>query len=268
MTASFLPYWRLLAAGIHQQFTYRLAMFGGFVANATFGFLKAAMLLATVHAAGGHLAGYTAGTMSAYVWLSQGLLGSINLNGRTPFAERIKSGDVAVDFARPIDPQAAQVATEVGQSVCALLPRGLPSVAIGALFVGMAMPTTALPYLLGAVSLLLGFTISATTVYALNTAGFWLVETRGIQMLYMVVSGFFAGLFVPLGLFPGWLHTIAIATPFPSMMQLPIDILSGHSSGSAAFGDLGQQGCWLAATWAIGHLLTRAGRRKLEVQGG
>lgn len=268
MPATLLPYWRLFLAGIHQQSTYRLAMLGGLVANATFGFLKAAVLLATVHAAGGNLNGYDVGTMSAYVWLSQGLLGSINLNGRSVFADRIKTGDVAINFARPIDVQSANVATEVGQSVCALLPRGLPSVAIGALVVGMAMPTSALPYLLGTLSLLLGFAVSATTVYALNTVGFWLVETRGVQVLYMVASGFLAGLFVPIGLFPTWLHVIATATPFPSMMQYPVDLLSGRTSGVASLEVVATQLFWLALTWLVGHVLTRAGRRKLEIQGG
>ena len=39
--------------------------------------------------------------------------------------------------------------------------------------------------------------------------GFWLVETRGLQILYMVVSGFLAGLFVPIWIFPQWLETVA-----------------------------------------------------------
>ncbi|WP_328823346.1 ABC transporter permease [Metallococcus carri] len=268
MPATLAPYWRLFLAGIRQQSTYRLAMFGGLVANTTFGFLKVAMLLATVRAAGGEIQGYDIGEMSAYIWLSQGLLGSINLNGRTAFADRIKTGDIAIDFARPMNVQWGQVATEVGKSVYALLPRGLPSVAIGALVVGMTMPVTPLPYLLGVVSLLLGFVISATTAYALNTTGFWLVETRGVQVLYMVVSGFFAGLFVPISFFPGWLLAIAQATPFPSMMMFPIDIVSGRVTGSGAYALLGVQLLWLLVTAVLGHVLTLAGRRKVEIQGG
>ena len=61
-------------------------------------------------------------------------------------------------------------------------------------------------YLLGAVSLLLGIVISAATVYLIAVAGFWLVETRGLQVLYMLVSGFLGGLYVPIALFPHWLR--------------------------------------------------------------
>ncbi|YAL83747.1 ATP-binding cassette domain-containing protein [Dermacoccaceae bacterium W4C1] len=262
------PYLRIFRAGIRQQSTYRLAALGGLVANTTFGFLKVAMLFATVRAAGGEVGGYDLGAMSAYIWLSQGLLGAINLNGRIDLAERVKTGDVAIDFLRPLSVQASTYAQETGKAVWTLVPRGIPSVLIGALVVGMTMPTTPGPYLLGAVSFLLGVLVSVAAVYLVAVSGFWLVETRGIQVLYMVVSGFLAGLFVPIGLFPTWLQIIANATPFPSMMMAPIDILSGRVAGLEALGTVGIQAAWLAGLSVIGALATRAGRQKLEVQGG
>lgn len=262
------PYALLVLAGFRQQSAYRLAALAGLVANTTFGFLKVAILLATVEAAGGELNGYDAGSMAAYIWISQGLLGSVNLFGRTEVAERIRTGDVVVDFLRPLDVQGAAVATEVGRNLFALLPRGIPSVLVGALVVGMTMPTSPLPYVLGLVSVLLGITVSVTTVYLVAATGFWLVETRGVQILYMVVSGFLAGLFVPISLFPAPLLALASATPFPSMLQYPVDVLSGRVEGVAALGLVAAQVAWLVATAALGHDLTRRGRHKLEVQGG
>lgn len=206
--------------------------------------------------------------MSAYVWLSQGLLGSVNLFGRTDVAERIKSGDIAVDFARPLDVQAASVTLEVGSRLFALLPRGLPSVLLGVLLVGMTMPTTPLPYALGALSVLLGIVVSCTTVYLVAAARFWLVEGRGLELLYMVVSGFLAGLFVPVPLFPDWLRTLAQATPFPSMLQTPVDVLSGRVDLTTSVGLVGLQLGWFVLTASLGAVLTRAGRVRLEVQGG
>lgn len=265
---SWRPYWRILVAGFRRQSTYRLAALGGLIANTTFGLLKVAILFATVRAAGGDLNGYDIGTISAYIWISQGLLGSVNLNGRSDIATRIKDGGIVVDFLRPLSVQAASVATEVGQSIFALIPRGLPTVSIGVLVVGMNVPSAASGYLLGALSLLLGIVVSATTVYLVAAAGFWLVETRGIQILYMVVSGFFAGLFVPIDLFPNALRIVAECTPFPSMLMYPVDVLSGRVVGMDALGLVGLQVLWLVLTALAGHLMTRAGRRKLEVQGG
>jgi len=260
-------YWRLLMAGFRRQSAYRLAALGGLVANATFGLLKVAVLFATVRAAGGEVAGYDVGRISAYIWLSQGLLGSVNLSGRTDIAERIKDGHIAVDFLRPLDVQAAEVTAEVGRALFALIPRGIPMVVIGAV-VGMALPASAVSYPLGAASLLLGIVISVAAAYLVGVAGFWLVETRGLQICYMVLSGFFAGLFVPIRLFPRWLGLVAQATPFPSMLMYPVDILSGRVGPGGALALLAAQLAWLVAVGGLGQALTRAGRRRLEVQGG
>ena len=268
MRATARVYWRLLAAGFRRQSAYRLAALGGLVANLTFGLLKVAVLFATVRAAGGELHGYDTASMSTYVWLSQGMLGSVNLTGRTDLALRVKDGQVAVDFLRPVDLQAATVATEAGRALFALIPRGLPSVLLGAVTVGISLPASIATYPLGAVSLVLGIVISAATAYLIAVAGFWLVETRGLQILYMLASGFLGGLYVPVALFPPWLRAVAAATPFPSVMMYPIDVLSGTGgAGNAARLVLVQAG-WLAGVAAAGQLLTRAGRRRLEVQGG
>jgi ABC-2 type transport system permease protein len=268
MRATARVYWRLLAAGFRRQSAYRLAALGGLVANLTFGLLKVAILFATVRAAGGQLHGYSTASMSTYIWLSQGLLGSVNLTGRTDLALRVKDGQVAVEFLRPVDLQAATIATEVGGSLFALIPRGLPSVLLGGVAVGMQLPTSPVFYLLGAFSLVLGIIISAATVYLIAVAGFWLVETRGLQILYMLASGFLGGLYVPIALFPQWLRVIAAATPFPSIMMYPIDVLSGLGGAANAVELVLAQLAWLAGVAAAGQLLTRAGRRRLEVQGG
>jgi ABC-2 type transport system permease protein len=261
-------YLRLFVAGFRRQSTYRLAAFGGLLANATFGLLKVALLFAAVDTAGGTLAGYDVATMSSYIWISQGMLGSVNLHGRSAIADRIRTGDIAVDFLRPVDVHLASIASEVGGAVFALIPRGIPSVLIGSLLVGMAVPDHPSAYLLGPVSLLLGLLVSATTAYLVAATGFWLVETRGVAILYMVVSGFLAGLFVPIAMFPGWLYAVASATPFPAMMMYPVDVLSGRVEGLGALGLVGLQLLWLALTVAVGQAATRAGRRRLEVQGG
>ncbi|WP_240644185.1 ABC transporter permease [Antribacter gilvus] len=261
-------YWLLLVAGMRTQSAYPLATFAGLVANATFGLLKTAILFAVVEAAGGGIAGYTAGTMSAYIWLSQGLLGSVNLYGRSDMTERVRTGDVATDFLRPVNVQAANILPAIGKGLFAFVPRGLPSIVIGVLVVGMTMPATPGPYVLGTVSMVLGIVLSHSVVYLVAVSGFWLVETRGFVGLYMAVGGLFAGLFTPFHLFPDWLQVIGRATPFPSMMMFPIDVLTARVTGFAALQVVGVQLAWLAGALAVGHLMTRAGQRKLEVQGG
>jgi ABC-2 type transport system permease protein len=261
-------YWRLAVAGFRKQANYRLAMLAGLFTNVVFGFIRAAILLAALGSAGGTIAGYDQGQMSAYIWLSQGLLGAITLNGMAEIGDRIRSGDVAVDLSRPIDIQTWHLADELGRAVYTFIPRGLPSVLVGALTFGLTMPTTALPYLLGAVSIMIGIAISFYCRFAINILGFWFVDTRGVRVFYMVTSSFLAGLYVPVALFPDWLHTLAYATPFPAILQIPVDVISGRETGAAAFALVAQQVGWLIVTCLVGRLLMAAGRRYLVVQGG
>ena len=63
------------------------------------------------------------------------------------------------------------------------------------------------------------------------------------------------GLFVPVHLFPEWLRIIAYATPFPSMLQTPIDVLSGYVLDMAALAVVGSQFAWPAALVVIARLV-------------
>lgn len=238
------------------------------VANVTFGFLKAAVLFATVTAAGGSLAGYDIASMATYVWLSQGLIGAMQLNGAADIGERIRSGDVAVDFARPLDVQTSYLATDLGRNLFVLPTRTLPMIVIGLLTTGMSFAPAFWPYPVAAVAIVLGMTLSFCCRYAVNVVGFWLVEGRGLRWFYMLVSTFLSGLFVPVPLFPDWLRAVANATPFPSILQTPIDLLAGRLDGGAAVQAVVVQLFWVVVTFAVGSLLTRRGRLKLEVQGG
>jgi ABC-2 type transport system permease protein len=243
-------------------------MFAGMFTNVVFGLVRASVMLAAVRTGAG-FGGYTADSIGAYVWLSQGLLGLIGVMGPPlEIAERIRNGDVAIDFLRPVDIQFGYLATDLGRAGCALLLRGLPSIAAGLLAFELAMPHCVVSYLLGALSVLLAVTISFLLLFAVCLAGFWMVETRGIRLLYQIVATFLAGLFVPVHLFPSWLQVAALLTPFPALLQTPVDVLSGRATGLDALKILALQVVWVLIAVLLGRLLLRAGRRKLEVQGG
>ncbi|MEV6557605.1 ABC-2 family transporter protein [Nocardia sp. NPDC051756] len=265
---AFAVYAQLVRAGFRRQSQYKLAMFAGLFTNCVFGFVRAAVMLAAVRATG-DFGGYNEGSIGAYVWLSQGLLGAMQFMGPPlDLADRVKNGDIAIDFLRPVDVQFGYLAGDLGRAACTILPRGVPSVLIGVFTFGLAMPNTPLPYLLGAVSVLLAVAISFLCLFAVALIGFWVVETRGLRVLYQVTGTFLAGLFVPVHMFPGWLRTIAQATPFPSILQSPIDVLSGRITGLAAVGVVAVQVFWVLVVGGLGRVLLAAGRRKLEVQGG
>lgn len=261
-------YTRLFGAGFRRQWIYRSAVLAGLAANIVFGVIRAAVMLAAVRSTPG-FGGYTGASIGAYVWLSQGLLGALRLMGPPhDIADRVRSGDVAVDLQRPIDIQFFYLATDLGGSACTLALRGLPCVVAGAISAQLVLPRAIMPYLLGAASVAAAVTLSLLLLFSVSLLGFWLVETRGIRMLYQILSTFLAGLYVPIHLFPAPLATAARLTPFPWLLQGPIDVLSGRTTGSAAWAVLGAQALWIVLAVGLGRVLITAGRRKLEVQGG
>ncbi|NUP25199.1 MAG: ABC transporter permease [Nocardia sp.] len=243
-------------------------MFAGLFTNCVFGFVRAAVMVAAIGATGG-FAGYDAGSIGAYVWISQGLLGAMQfMAAEIELAERVRTGDIAIDFLRPVDVQLGNLAADLGRALCTLIPRGIPSLLIGSLTFGLVLPTTPESYLLGALSIVLAAAISYLSLFALTMIGFWVVETRGFRSLYQTAGTFLAGLFVPVHIFPDWLRAIAGSTPFPSMLQVPVDVLSGRAIGWDAAHLVGTQIFWLLVMGVLGRVMLAAGRRKLEVQGG
>ncbi|MFQ6396862.1 ABC transporter permease [Nocardia sp. KC 131] len=263
-----MVYFCLAGAGFRRQSQYRLAMFAGLFTNCVFGFVRAAVMMAAVRASDG-FGGYDEGSIGAYVWLSQGMLGATQFMGPPlELVERVKNGDIAIDFLRPVDVQFGYLAADLGRAAATILPRGIPSVLVGVLTFGLTMPNTPGPYLLGFFSVLLAVTLSFLCLFAVGLIGFWVVETRGLRVLYQISGTFLAGLFVPVHMFPDWLRTIADVTPFPSILQSPIDILSGRITGTESVTVIAAQMFWVLFIGAVGRVLLAAGRRRLEVQGG
>jgi ABC-2 type transport system permease protein len=259
----------VLAAAEFRRFsTYRLAILAGVTTQSVFGLIRVSVLFAAISSAGGMLAGYDRQLASTYVWLGQALLAPLALFGWIEIADRVSSGEIAVDFARPVDLQLAWWARDLGRAYFQLLSRGLPPLFIGAVTVGLAWPDSWIAYPMGLMSLFLAISISFTLRFLVNLIAFWTLDVRGFIGLYLVVVGPFSGLLIPVHLFPKWLQVVAYATPFPSMLQTPIDVLSGRVLGLPAAALVASQLAWLLGLLGLARVVQwRAGRR-LVVQGG
>jgi ABC-2 type transport system permease protein len=61
---------------------------------------------------------------------------------------------------------------------------------------------------------------------------------------------------------------VAYATPFPSMLQTPIDVLSGWVLGWAAAALVASQLAWLVGLVGLARVVQWRAARRLVVQGG
>lgn len=255
---------RLARAGFRRYAGYRAATIAGLVTNTTFGLLRASVLLAMIAGRGG-TAGYDAAATVTYVWLGQGLLAVVSFWSGYDLAERVRSGDVVVDLARPWNLQAALLTEDLGRAWYHVLTRFLPPMTIGALLFGLRWPERPSTWFLFAGSVLLAVVVSFGLRFLLCLTAFWLLDTRGVIAVYGMAVGGLAGLAVPLSFYPDWAITALWCTPFPALLQSPIDVFLEHGDPWLL---LAHQALWAVLVLAAGRLVQRAGERKLVVQGG
>ncbi|GAA3038120.1 ABC transporter permease [Actinokineospora globicatena] len=259
----------LVAAGFRRYATYRQATFAGAFTNTVFGFLRCYILLSVAATAGGVMAGYTGPQLASYVWLGQGLLAVVNSWTMLDLAERVRTGDVVADLLRPVDPLWTYLWTDLGRAVYAVLTRFLAPLVVGAVAFGLYVPQSLLTYPLFALSTLLAIVVCFACRYLIGLTAFWLLDIRGVMMFWVFVSGAASGLYFPLAILPDWLATVLwVATPFPSLLQAPLDVIVERGgTGHALLVCLGQV-VWTVLLLLACRVAQASAVRKLVVQGG
>lgn len=242
-------------------------MVAGIFTNTIFGFLRCGVLL-TVYEASAVVGGYDKAAMLTYVWLGQGLMNITVVWGYIVIADRVRTGDIAIDFSRPIDLQVAYLAQDFGRAGVQLFTRALIPVLVGALFYTIRLPEQATTWLVFAVSILLAMMVSYFARFLLDLVTFWILDNRGIVALYAATAGFATGLAVPLTYLPDWLQVVVRCTPFPSILQTPIDVFVERADTSETLFLVAQQAAWVVGLLLAGRYVLAKGRSRLVVQGG
>ena len=261
-------YVELAKAEFRRYSTYRAATLAGIFTNSVFGFIRLGVLLAAIAAAGGTLGCYGPQEASTYVWLGQAFLAPVAMYAWSDLADRVRTGEIAVDLARPLDLQLSWWVRDLGRAAFALPTRGLAPLLVGALTVGVALSETWTSYPLGLVSLLLGVSVSFLCRYGMNLVAFWTLDVKGFLNLYILVLGLLSGFYLPVHVFPGWLQAVAFASPFPAMFQAPIDVMSGRVIGPAAWQVIAGQAGWVIGLVVLTRVVLWRATRRLVVQGG
>ncbi|WP_322767394.1 ABC transporter permease [Frankia sp. Cr1] len=268
MTAHLATYLTVARCSARRYAGYRAATAAGAFTNTVFGIIRAYVLLQVWHQRPG-LGGYDTAGVVTFVFLGQALITSMALfGGGIELPERIRSGAVAMDMARPVSFQTWWLAADAGRGAVQLLVRGVPPIAVAAVLFDLRIPTGPGIWGLFAVSLVLGFLVSFGLRYLIALASFWLLDQRGLESAYSLCTVFFSGVAVPLAIMPGALRGLAQALPFAAMMQVPADVFLGSRTDVSMLTELAFQAGWAAVLLATGRLLTTRATRKLVIQGG
>lgn len=252
--------------GFRRHTAYPLGSLTESLTNTMFGFMRAYVLVALWDVRPS-LGGYEAADAVTFCFITQALIGPVQIFGGMDLTERIRNGDVAIDLYRPVGLQGWWLADDLGRAAGSLVLRAGPPLLAGALVFPFRPPA---PENLAAftVATVLAVTVSFGLRYLVALGMFWLHDDRGLQAVTLVMSLFFSGMILPLVVFPGRLGTVAHALPWAAQIQVPADVFLGRYTGAELLGALAFQAAWAAALLAAGALVTRAARRKLVVHGG
>lgn len=260
-------YWEVARRGFRRYATYRGATIGGLFTNTVFGFMRGYVMLALLEARPG-AGGYDAKDGLTYVFLTQGLIMTVGVWGWREVTERVRSGAIATDLSRPYDFQLWHLAQYYGRGAFYGVARGIPPFVLGAIVFDLRLPEQPATWALFGLSVLLATTISFALSFIVNLASFWLLDDRGVQMVFGLCASFLSGFTIPVVLFPGWLRDAALLLPFASFIQAPIDVFLEKPSIGTVGTTLALQAFWAAVTLGLGQLVLRAGTHKLVIQGG
>jgi len=247
--------------------TYRGATFAGVVTNTVFGFILAYVLLAVFNQRG-TVGSFDATDAVTYVFVTQALLMVVGVFGNLEMAERIRTGDVAVDLCRPYDFQGWWLAVHYGKAPFYFVFRGLPPFLLGALVFSFRLPPNVPTFVAFLVSTAIAVGVAGAYGFILQSFAFWILDVRGPNQIGWILAQFFAGTYIPLVFFPAWLETAARVLPFASMMQFPIEVFLGKHNGANLAGVFVLQLFWFAALVVIGRVLLARATQKLVIQGG
>lgn len=103
------------------------------------------------------------------------------------------------------------------------------------------------------------------TMVAIGLGAFWLEQTWVLRVILLQVSAFLSGSLLPLELYPEWLRSLLVWTPFPYLTWVPARIFAG------AYPDVGQAvlvtAFWVLAAWALVVAVWRRGLRLYSAAG-
>lgn len=185
----------------------------------------------TVTPKNGEIFGYSQTLILTYV-LGAAFIGSIVLSTRTQeIGENINTGDLSNFLSRPISYFGYWFARDIGDKLFNI------SFAVGELVLlyfllkpPIFLQTDASVLFLTGLAILLGVFIYFFVGCLLGMIGFWSPDVWGPRFLLFIFIGFFSGGMFPLDIFPEWLQTVFLFSPFTYLQFFPMKLYLGSFS--------------------------------------
>lgn len=182
--------------------------------------------------------------------------------------QRIRDGNIAVDFLRPVHLLVSYFADEIGRSLSSLITKGAVIFLISSIVFQIPLPKGTLHFFLFIISCVISFVILWMLSAIVGVFAFWVVELGNMGMVKDAIILFLSGSFVPLWYYPKELQLLSAFLPFQYTFQTPLSIYIGQLSGVDAWKSIGIQIIWTVLFGFILAYLWKRAQYRTFVQGG
>jgi len=178
----------------------------------------------------------------------------------------VRSGDIAYHMSRPI----SYIADKLVQTLAELL-LNLTVLAVAAFASALALsgdlPSEPRGLLLALPLAAMASVLLALAHTLIGVSAFWLIDCAPIYWIFQKCSFVLGGMLVPLELYPHWLRTVALASPFSALLHGPGSMALGYQP-ALFWATALRLALFFALAVSLLPWLARRGLHALDIHGG
>ena len=182
--------------------------------------------------------------------------------------DRIRQGDIAMDFIKPVNVFALYFAQDVGGIISSFVQKFIPLLVFVMIFIGVPVPKSIPHFILFCISSIFSYLILWLMSAIVGVLDFWLIDLGPVGFIRDVIVRILSGSVIPIWFFPDFLQRIIGYTPFTYTYQLPAGIFIGKAGLKEGGVSIFTQLVWIFILFSLLYFMQARARKRLLVQGG
>lgn len=255
----------------HRALQYRVAAWAGIVTQFVWGFLEI-LVFRSFYQSEPSAFPMSMSALASYVWLQQAFLSLYMLwYFDEDIFDMIRSGQLAYELVRPVSLYQTWYMRTIANRLARASLRCIP-VLVVAFFLpkpyGLILPPQWTDAVLFIFTMILALCVVVAMSQLVYFISFYLLDSRGIRMLFLSAGEFLSGAVLPLPFLPLNLQKILNFLPFAAAQNVPFRIYSGEMIETERVEMISMQLVWLVILVGVGKWLEKKVLRQAVIQGG
>ncbi len=212
--------------------------------------------------------GVTFVDMMSYVIINMIVTTLISSNMTSRITAKIKTGDIAIDFIRPVSLKYSLISEQLGINLFRGIFNVIPVCLVALLFFNLKFPNSFLDVVMFTISIINGIILMFAINYILALCSFWLKTGKYNERYLRTLFELFGGTFIPLWFYPQFLYKLSYYLPFRLVTFDPISIYLGKLSLEASLKVITTQLIWIVCLYLLERYLWLKAQNYIFIQGG